>query len=209
MDHYKSINKSYLNDAGYEVKRYRIEYLVIHYTAGDGDTAEAVARYFKNINKDKSRYASAHYVVDKKSCFQCVEDKFTAWHCGGTKYKYSSGGSLYGQCTNYNSLGIEICNCLKKLDYDALENCIAIGKKLIAKYNIKKENVIRHYDVTGKHCPALMIDDKPDYKNNWKLLHKALTSGTDNVIKIEKDGSIFMKKRGVGYKWKKLGQFKS
>lgn len=209
MIHYKKIAKSYLNDAGFEYrKNNKIEYLVIHYTAGANDSAEAVARYFKQINKDKSRYASSHYIVDDKSCFQCVEDKYAAWHCGGDKYKYSTGGSLYGKCTNLNSLGIEMCKCLNKLDYDTLKNCIAIGKKLIAKYNIKDDHVIRHYDVTGKHCPALMIDDNPDYKNNWKLLHKALTSGSDNVIEIKKDGTIYKKKRGEGYKWIKLGQFK-
>ena len=30
---------------------------------------------------------------------------------------------------------------------------------MIDKYHIPKENVLRHYDVTGKHCPGPMVDD--------------------------------------------------
>lgn len=209
MNHYKKIEKAYLNDAGHEIKRQPIKYLVFHYTAGRNDTAEAVARYFKNINKDKSRYASAHYVVDDKSCWQCVEDRFTAWHCGGNKYKYSSGGSMYGVVTNYNSIGIEMCNLLNNIDTKCLENGIALGKKLIEKYGFSDKTIVRHYDVTGKHCPAIMIDDQEKYKNNWKLFKKALLTGKDTVIKIEADGTLYKKKRGTGYKWVKLGKFQA
>ena len=38
-----------------------IQYLVIHYTAGNGDTAKDNCQYFKN---NPGLYASAHYFVD-------------------------------------------------------------------------------------------------------------------------------------------------
>ena len=208
MKHYKKIDKAYLNDAGFESrKNKKIEYLVIHYTAGSGDRAESVARYFKTINQNKSRYASAHYIVDNNSVWQSVADNMAAWHCGGNKYIYSSGGSFYGKCTNLNSLGIEMCNCLKSLDYVTLENTIALAKDLVKKYNIQDKNIIRHYDVTGKHCPAFMIDDDPDKKNNWKLFKSAIITGDKYYIKIDKSGNIFKRLR-TGEKWVKMGQFK-
>ena len=60
----------------------KIKYIVIHYTANDGDTDESNAKYFKN-NVVKS---SAHYFVDDDSVTQSVEDNRVAWHCGGSRY---------------------------------------------------------------------------------------------------------------------------
>ena len=53
----------------------KIKYIVLHYTANDGDTDEANAKYFKN-NVVK---ASAHYFVDSNSVTQSVPDNYTAW----------------------------------------------------------------------------------------------------------------------------------
>ncbi len=208
MKHYKKIDKSYLNDAGHELRHNKNEYIVIHYTAGANDTAEAVAKYFSTINKNKTRYASAHFVVDNKSVFQCVDSKLTAWHCGGNKYIYSTGGALFGKCTNYNSVGIEMCKQLNTLDFNTIENAIHLTRRLMKKYKISAKNVIRHYDVTGKHCPAKMIDDTADYKNNWSLFKKCVALADTYEIKIDKDGTLF--KRAVNStKWVKMGQFKN
>ena len=38
-----------------------------------------------------------------------------------------------------------------------MENAAALGRKLMAKYNIPLSNVYRHFDVTGKHCPSYLI----------------------------------------------------
>lgn len=209
MKHYKSINKSYLNDAGHEQRHNKNEYIVIHYTAGANDTAEAVAQYFRNIWKSKSRYASAHFVVDDKSVFKCVDTSFTAWHCGGDKYKYSNGGKLYGKCSNYNSIGIEMCKQLNTLDYLTLENTIALCKDLVKKYGIPTKNIVRHYDVTGKHCPAKMIDDNEAYKNNWSIFKKAIATGDKFYITIDKNGNCYKRERHGNNNLIKIGQFKS
>ena len=55
-----------------------IRYLVIHFTANDGDTAKNNADYFKNSNIS----TSAHYFVDEKEVWQSVRDADVAWHCG-------------------------------------------------------------------------------------------------------------------------------
>ena len=52
-----------------------IKYIVIHYTANDGDSDESNARYFAN-NSVKS---SAHYFVDDDSITQSVPDHYVAW----------------------------------------------------------------------------------------------------------------------------------
>ena len=125
-----------------------IKFLVIHYTGNDGDTDENNGNYFKN-NVIKT---SAHYFVDDDSVTQSVPDNYIAYHCGAEgKYKH-------GTCRNSNSIGIEICDDVKngKIYPSALtiENALELTKHLMKKYNIPAANVIRHYDVTGKLCPA-------------------------------------------------------
>lgn len=124
-----------------------IKYLVIHYTANDGDTDENNGKYFKN-NVVQS---SAHYFVDDDSITQSVPDNYVAWHCGAKTYKHKD-------CRNSNSIGIELCDDVKNgVIYPSaktIENAIELVEYLMKKYSIPKANVIRHYDVTGKLCPA-------------------------------------------------------
>ena len=84
---------------------YDKRFIVIHYTANDGDTAWGNTNYFKSTY----RSASAHYFVDENSIWQCVEDKNISWHCGGG-LQGSGGHSFYKVCTNKNSIGIELCS---------------------------------------------------------------------------------------------------
>ena len=134
-----------------------IKYIVLHYTGNDGDSDEANARYFKN-NIVK---ASAHYFVDDDSVTQSVPDNYIAWSVGGRRYSScskSGGGSMYGKCTNSNSISVELCDTVKNgtvyPSEKTIENAVELVKVLMHKYGIPESNVIRHFDVTGKGCPA-------------------------------------------------------
>lgn len=141
----------------------RIKYLVYHYTANDGDTDEANAKYFHN-NVVK---ASAHRFVDDDSVTISVPDDYTAYHCGGG-LQGSKGHTYYKKCTNTNSIGIEMCDTKRNGKYEVSPktraNAIAEGKKIVKKYNIPKSRVIRHYDVTGKNCPAYFVKNEEAWK---------------------------------------------
>ena len=52
-----------------------IKYIVIHYTANDGDTDEGNGNYFANNIVG----ASAHYFVDDDSITRSVPDDYIAW----------------------------------------------------------------------------------------------------------------------------------
>ena len=140
-----------------------IKYLVIHYTGNDGDTDENNGRYFKN----NVVQASAHYFVDDDSITQSVPDNYVAWHCGGKTYKHK-------QCRNSNSIGIEICDDVRNgtiyPSAKTIANVLELVAYLMNKYSIPKENVIRHYDVTGKHCPAYWIDNNMWKKEFWNKI---------------------------------------
>lgn len=136
-----------------------IKYLVYHYTANDGDTDEANAKYFHN-NVVK---ASAHRFVDDDSVTISVPDNYVAYSVGGG-LQGSKGHRFYKKCTNTNSISIEMCDTIRNGKYEVSAktraNAIALGKELVKKYGIKKENVIRHFDVTGKNCPAYFVKDE-------------------------------------------------
>ena len=159
-----------------------IRYIVIHFTANNGDTAKNNVDYFAN-NRNLS--SSAHYFVDENEVWQSVNDGDTAWHCGGTSYKHPS-------CRNANSIGVEMCSRKdSKGNYyikdETIKNTIELVKTLMVKHNVPIENVIRHYDVTGKNCPAPLVEN-PDkwveFKSRLSSPSVKLESGNDIVWEL-------------------------
>lgn len=166
----------------------KISFIVIHYTAGNGDTAKNNADYYKN----NAISASAHYFVDEyDTVYQSVQDGDTAWAVGATS-RY-----IHPLCRNANSISIELCsrnfNGSGKSASDAgwyfkeetVKNAANLTKKLMARYGIPPENVIRHYDVWGKICPAPFVNN-PD---KWEAFKKMLETNkysydktVDNMI---------------------------
>ena len=138
-----------------------IKYIVLHYTANDGDTARNNLEYYRREPVQKS----AHYFVDPAEICCSVPWYNPAYHCGGKKYKYSSGGSLYGKCKNVNSIGIEMCsrkdgNGEYFIPVETQKRAAKFVAQLMREYSIPIDRVVRHYDVTGKICPAPMIEEK-------------------------------------------------
>lgn len=170
-----------------------IKYIVWHYTANDGDTDESNAKYFKTAN----RKASAHCFVDDDSVTISVPYTYVAWSVGGNRYsnyKTTGGASLYRVATNNNTINIELCDTVKNGKYDVsartLENAIQLTKDLMKKYNIPVSNVIRHFDVTGKSCPAYYVDN-----NKWnqvkQRLSSTITSSNTTIAPINPSKFIF------------------
>ena len=83
-------------------KKYSKKFLVYHFTANDGDTANANGKYFRKANLK----TSAHYFVDDNVVVQSVEDEYVAYAVGGKKLN-GNGGKYHGVCTNSNSKSSE------------------------------------------------------------------------------------------------------
>ena len=153
-----------------------IKYIVVHYTANNGDTAEENCNYFSKPN----RKASAHYFVDENNIYRSVREMSVAWHCGAAKYKH-------GLCRNTNSIGVEMCS---RKDYrgeyyiksETVENTVRLVKMLMEKYDVPVENVLRHYDVTGKVCPEPFVKYPAEWENfKKKLGEKTMEKRYNNV----------------------------
>ena len=145
-----------------------IKYIVIHYTANNGDTARGNAKYFAR----ESVGASANYFVDPNEVICSVKDEYAAWHCGGSLE--SSHHPLRGICTNKNSIGVELCSIIQNGKYEFKPETVKLAvkfvKELMAKYNIDIDHVVRHYDVTGKNCPAPFVENETRWKQFKQML---------------------------------------
>ena len=141
-----------------------IQFLVIHYTANNGDTVQNNLDYFAG----NAVGASAHYFVDENGYGQSVKDADTAWHCGASSYRHEA-------CRNANSIGMELCSSKdSKGNYYFMDqtvyNAAALARQLMQTYGIDRAHVLRHYDVTGKRCPAPMVDNPTLWENFLNLL---------------------------------------
>lgn len=196
MANYK-LKKRLANKNNYGGKRSTssIKYIVIHYTANNGDSDEANANYFATriVN------ASAHYFVDGDSITQTVPDDYVAWSVGGNKYN-NNGGDYYGVCTNNNSISIEICDEIKDSRIyptdDTIDNAIELTKSLMKKYNIPASRVIRHYDVNGKPCPAYWCGSSSKDKLWLTEFHNKLTEAKTETTKKTKKVKYYKKYTG-------------
>lgn len=164
-----------------------IKFIIIHYTANDGDKSFNNANYFQTHTNLK---ASAHYFADDTTIYQSVPDNYIAYSVGGSKWNDCSktgGGRLYRVANNTNSINIELCDTNKNGEYDVTQATITLAleltRSLMKKYNISSENVIRHFDVNGKHCPAYWMDNtKWENEFHSKLTSNTVASSTSNVI---------------------------
>lgn len=152
-----------------------IKYLAIHYTAGSSSksgSAEGVRNVFVN------RQASADFAVDDTTMLQINPDlnNYYCWAVGDTKTSLNKGATIKDG-SNKNTISIEICSTLAKgmssnaanhtgWSYSdaALNNAIKLSKILMKKFNIPIQNVVRHYDISGKLCPGIVgWNDGPLY----------------------------------------------
>ena len=165
-----------------------IKYIVIHYTAGNGDSAKNNADYYAgNLIK-----ASAHYFVDEgDTIYQSVSDYDTAYSVGASTYKHPL-------CRNANSISVEMCSRNANgsgrgaedagwyFKEETEKNAISLVRSLMRKYNIPKENVIRHFDVTGKICPAPYVNKSENwdrFKNELMNEKISYDRTVDNMIR--------------------------
>lgn len=163
----------------------KIDYLVIHYTGNIDDTAFNNTKYYKSVY----RKVSAHYFVDEKNIYRCVKDEDIAWHCGTTEHAYK-----HKYCRNNNSISVEICcsktnkTSRKATDKDwfipdkTYYNAMFLCRDLINLYSIPEDHVLRHYDVTGKICPAPFVHN-PD---EWQKFKKDIYSKGGDVVVYDK-----------------------
>lgn len=177
-------------------------YIIIHYTGNDGDTALNNATYYL-CDTPKT---SAHFFVDDKDIYSSVPLTHTAYSVGGRKYascSWTGGGTMHGIIKNTNSINIEMCDNSPKDGKIALtektrENTEDLVVDLMLKYNIPLERIYRHFDVTGKICPAYFVpygEHENDGQNNWESFRSNIKEKYE--ARIHKDFQGVLIEKGI------------
>lgn len=147
-------------------REFPVHWIVLHFTANNGDTAKNNADYFAN---NANLRASAHYFVDPNEIYQSVKDSDTAWHCGKER-----GGSYYNDCRNANSIGIEMCSVIRNGVYvipdETVRNAAELVRYLMERHHVPVSRVCRHYDVTHKECPEPWVRNPKQWEKFLEML---------------------------------------
>lgn len=135
--------------------------VVIHYTANPGTDAKANRDYFNglpesNKSRNKPLYVSSHYIIGLDgTIIQCVPLDEIA---------YASNDR------NEDTISIECCHPDKSGEFtdETYNSLVSLVAWLCGEYKIQSDDIIRHYDVTGKNCPKYYVE----HSKKWKKFKK-------------------------------------
>ncbi len=123
-----------------------IQGIVLHYTANPGTSAQNNRDYFEGLKDSHITYASSHFIVGLEGeIIQCIPTSEQA---------YASN------TRNPDTISIETCYINEDGSYEqaTYDSMVHLTAWLMGKFNLKLDDVIRHYDVTGKACPLYFVD---------------------------------------------------
>lgn len=120
--------------------------IVIHYTGNPGTTAAQHRHYYGELATTHEASVSSNFVVGiEGEVIQCIPSDEVA---------YASNDR------NSDTLSIEVCHKDKsgKFTDASYKSTVKLTAYLCEEFNLTEDDVIRHYDVTGKKCPKYFVD---------------------------------------------------
>lgn len=175
------------------IKLLRVQAGIDHATANHGATADNHFTYFDTSLPDlndnppkghKTRYASAHIFVDRFEALELIPLDEVAFHGNerkagpllstlrATSREYPGGNA------NLLTIGIEMCQEKDgSIHPDTLKRTALVHQMLQKRFPQLKDTYnrfVRHYDVTGKNCPAPMVTRASYYKELLDMTHGAI-----------------------------------
>lgn len=125
----------------------KVNGIVVHYTANPGTSAIANRNYFDGLAKSHTTHASSHFIIGLDGeIVQCIP-------CNEIAYASNE--------RNYDTIAIEVCIEGEdgKFNDASYQTLVKLVTWLMGRYDLNSEDVIRHYDVTGKICPKYYVDN--------------------------------------------------
>ena len=140
----------------------QINGIAVHYTANPGATAQQNRDYFENLKDSQQTQVSSHFIIGLEGeIIQCIP---------------SSEMSYATNERNVDTLSIECCHPdetgkLKKATYNSLVDLTAW---LCSRFILSTDDIIRHYDVTGKNCPKYFVENPEKWEQFKEDVHKKM-----------------------------------
>ena len=140
----------------------QIDGVVIHYVGNPGTTADANRNYFESLaSGTEDTYASSHFVVGLEGeIIQCIPL---------TEVAYAS------KERNSDTVAVEVCHPDAGGEFapDTYRSCVELTAWLCHTFELEpSEDVIRHYDVTGKLCPKYYVE----HPESWEQFRADVTA---------------------------------
>lgn len=139
--------------------------IVIHYTANPGSTAQENRDYFNDLQYTHTTEASSNFIIGLEGeIIQCVP----TWEVA-----YASNER------NFDTVSIECCHPDESGEFtdETYRSLVQLTAWLCMKFDLTEEDVIRHYDVTGKICPKYFVDHEDEWEefrlNVWKAMDRS------------------------------------
>ncbi len=127
----------------------QVNYIAIHYTANPGSTAMSNRNYFENLATTQENKVSSHFVVGLEGeVVQCIP---------------TSEMSYATNSRNVDTISIECCHPDETGQFNdaTYSSAVKLTAWLCTRFGLDTDQVIRHYDVTGKDCPKYYVEN-PD-----------------------------------------------
>ncbi len=127
----------------------QVNYIAIHYTANPGSTAMSNRDYFENLATTQENKVSSHFVVGLEGeVVQCIP---------------TSEMSYATNSRNVDTISIECCHPDETGQFNdaTYSSAVKLTAWLCTRFGLGTDQVIRHYDVTGKDCPKYYVEN-PD-----------------------------------------------
>lgn len=151
-----------------------VKAIIMHYTATPGATDENEQDFFDGADGGGSRYAGAHFFIDRDSARLIIPLDEVAYHANEKPSKVPSlrATAPYYKEGNANLLSIGIELCVEKdgtIHADTVTRAVNVATELCRHFKLNPLNdIYRHYDITGKNCPAPWVSNPSlfaDFKN--------------------------------------------
>ena len=146
--------------------------VVLHYVGNPGTTAKANRDYFNTLALGRDgTYASSHFVVGLEGeVIQCIPL---------TEVAYASNHR------NSDTVAIEVCHPDDTGEFspETYARAVELTAWLCREFRLDPaEDVIRHYDVTGKECPRWYVKNPED----WERLKLDTAAEMEKLSAVEK-----------------------
>ena len=128
--------------------------IVIHYVGNPGSTAQQNRDYYASRSSD----VSSHFVIGLKGeIIQCIP-----------LHEKSSASNH----RNKDTISIEVCHPDEsgKFTDAAYQSLVKLTAWLLDVCDLDSDDVIRHYDITGKQCPLYFVT----HEDAWKKFLQAV-----------------------------------
>lgn len=172
-----------------KLKLLAVKGIVIHWTATPNATAENERNYFNGTAIEVKRYASAHIFVDRKEARLIIPLNEVAYHANEHPTqvaKFKATASYYkGGNANLTTIGVEMC--VEKdntIHPDTIARTEQVVADLCKQYKLTEKDIYRHYDITGKNCPAPFVSDSSKFTAFKSAVKKKLGEVTAKPDKV-------------------------